>query len=99
MDSNLKKRLVSLEYRQDFGSEAIKYDLARALVEARKQAGLTQGELAYLFKVSPAYIAKLENGKANPTISRIGALLATKGLCLQFVLAPLQPIDKDRANG
>ena len=79
-----------LEYRQAFGRETIKYDLASALVEARERAKLSQEELAQLFGVSQAYIAKLESGNANPTIGHVGALLATIRLRAQFRLELLK---------
>ena len=58
------------EYRQEFGSESAKLEIAVTLAAARKTAGVTQARLAELAKVSQAYIAKLESGDANPSIRK-----------------------------
>ena len=58
--------LEDIEYRQEFGSESAKLEIAVALAAARKTAGVTQAGLAELAEVSQAYIAKLESGNANP---------------------------------
>ena len=58
--------LEDIEYRQEFGSESAKLEIAVALAAARKTAGVTQARLAELAEVSQAYIAKLESGEANP---------------------------------
>jgi DNA-binding XRE family transcriptional regulator len=57
------------EIRSEYGSATLKYDVAAALVAARKMKNLTQVALANIAGVSQAYIAKLESGEANPTIS------------------------------
>ena len=90
--TDIKVRCQNREYRQAFGSETIKYDLASTLVEARKRAGISQEGLAHLMGLSSAYIAKLESGRANPTIGRIGTLLATLSLRTQLKLEPLIPM-------
>ena len=68
--------LEDIEYRQEFGSESAKLEIAVALAAARKTAGVTQARLAELAEVSQAYIAKLESGDANPSIGKIGQLFA-----------------------
>ena len=79
-----------IEYRRAYGSATIKYDLALTLEGARREAGLSQQQIAKLCGVSQPYIARLERGEANPTIGNIGGLLAVAyGLRLQFRLEPL----------
>ncbi len=82
--------LEDIEYRQEFGSEAAKLQVAAALADARESAGVTQSALAERAKVSQAYIAKLERGDANPTIGHIGRLLACMGLKPSLSVAPMQ---------
>jgi transcriptional regulator with XRE-family HTH domain len=43
------------------------FDLARALIEARTAAGLTQSQLARRMGTSESYIARLEGGKVHPS--------------------------------
>ncbi|MYB50448.1 MAG: helix-turn-helix transcriptional regulator [Dehalococcoidia bacterium] len=83
--------LEDIEYRQEFGSEAAKLEVAAALADAREAAGMTQSALAERAGVSQAYIAKLERGDANPTIGHIGRLLACMGLKPSVSVAPMEP--------
>ena len=83
--------LEDIEYRQEFGSETAKLEVAAALADAREAAGMTQSALAERARVSQAYIAKLERGDANPTIGHIGRLLACMGLKPSVSVAPMEP--------
>ena len=78
--------LEDIEYRREYGSEGAKLEIATALATARKNAGITQVELAELAGVSQAYIAKLESGDANPSIGNIGRLFACMWLkpCISY---------------
>ncbi len=78
------------EYKQGFGSEIAKLEVAAALADARETAGMTQLALAERANVSQAYIAKLERGDANPTIGHIGRLLACMGLSISVSVAPIE---------
>ena len=64
------------EYRQAYGAERFKVDIAFALHKARSAREISQAELAKRIGVSQAYIAKLESGEANPTIGKVGAILS-----------------------
>lgn len=86
---DIKDRLQDIEYRRAFGSATAKYELAKALVEGRHSAGMTQEALARTAGVSQAYIAKLESSQANPTIGTIGALLAVMWLRAKMDNAPI----------
>jgi transcriptional regulator with XRE-family HTH domain len=83
------ERLEDYEIRSEYGSETLKYDIAAALVAARKMKNLTQTALANIAGVSQAYIAKLESGEANPTIGRIGAILGSIWLKAEINLISL----------
>jgi predicted transcriptional regulator len=86
---SIVERLEDYEIRAEYGSETLKYDIAAVLVAARKMKNLTQTALANIAGVSQAYIAKLESGEANPTIGRIGAILASIWLKAEINLVPL----------
>jgi len=86
------ERLEDHEIRSEYGYETLKYDIAADLVAARKMKKLTQIALANIAGVSQAYIAKLESGEANPTIGRIGAILASIWLKAEINLVPIVPI-------
>jgi len=61
-------------------------DLARAVTERRKQAGLTQADLAALADCSVRFIGALEAGKPTVRLDKLGAVLAVLGLELRLVV-------------
>lgn len=65
-----------------------------AIRAARTERDLTQAQLAERLEVTPAYIQKLEGGRANPTVGQLTALGEALGmrLVLGFELEP-EPID------
>ena len=88
---DLKQNLQDPEFARMFGAAQAKSSFALTLTKARAKLGLTQKELATKVGVSQAYIAKLEGGEANPTLERIGSLLATLGLNLTTDTTTLSP--------
>src|SRR5437868_10819184 len=83
------------EIRSGYGSATLKYDIAATLVAARKMRNLTQAALANIAGLSQAYIIKLESGEANPTVGRIGAILASIWLKYVINLVPIVPTFHD----
>ena len=83
--------LNDIEYREEYGSEAAKLNMAASLLLGREAMDLTQSRLAKRAGTSQAYIAKLERGDANPTIGNVGRLFACMWLKPSIVPAPLVP--------
>ena len=90
-EDDLRVKLRDPEFAKMFGAAQAKSNFALTLARARGRLGLTQKELADKAEVSQAYIAKLEGGEANPTLERIGSLLAVAGLSLTTDTTTLFP--------
>ena len=88
---DLEQNLRDLEFTKRFGAAHAKSSFAITLAEARRQLNLTQQQLAARLGVSQSYVAKLEGGEANPTLDRIGSLLAVLGMSLTTDTATLSP--------
>ncbi len=88
---DLEEELKDPESAKMFGAAQAKSSFALTLAKARAKLGLTQKELASKIGVSQAYIAKLEGGEANPTLERIGSLLAVLELSLTTATTTLSP--------
>ena len=88
---DLKQNLLDPEFAKRFGASRAKSNFAITLAEARRQLNLTQKQLAARLGVSQSYVAKLEGGEANPTLERIGSLLAIIGLSLTTGTTALSP--------
>ena len=90
-EGDLKQELQDPESARYFGAAQAKSSFAITLAEARRQLNLTQQQLAARLGVSQSYVAKLEGGEANPTLERIGSLLAIIGLSLTTGTTALSP--------
>ena len=75
-----------LEYREAYEQMGPEYEVARALIEARTQAGLTQAELAARMKTTQSAVARLESGRTPPstrTLEKVARATRTR-LRIQF---------------
>src|SRR4051812_2700507 len=66
------------EYRKAFDELAPEFALARAVIDARVTAGLTQEQLAQRMHTTQSIIARLESGRTRPstqTLERLAAAL------------------------
>jgi len=57
------------------------------LSRARKQAGLTQVQLAAVASIQQAEISRVERGHANPTVSTLARIAGATGSRLDLVSA------------
>jgi transcriptional regulator with XRE-family HTH domain len=83
-----KKWAKNPKYAKAFAELAPEYAVARAVIEARVLAGLTQEELAVRMDTSQSAIARLESGRARPTTETLGRLAIATGteLTISFTL-------------
>jgi transcriptional regulator with XRE-family HTH domain len=63
--------------------------VARAVVRARTAAGLSQSELANRMGTSQPFVAKLESGRALPSMSTLVRVARATNTVLQFELVTL----------
>lgn len=68
------------EYREAYEALADEFDLAAAMIEARKRAGLTQKDVAERMGISQPAVAKLESGRnlSTATLQRYAAATGTR---------------------
>ncbi len=59
--------------------------------QARRQAGLSQRELAVRARVSPSTVARIERGRVEPTFDLMLRLVRACGLELRMRLEPEDP--------
>ena len=64
------------------------FDLARALIEARTAAGLSQSEVARRMKTSQSYIARIEGGSVRPSTDALERFAEATHTRLRIVFEP-----------
>ena len=72
-----------LKFQTDYHAFEEAYDLAAALIDARKHAEMTQEELALRIKTSQTSIARLEAAKGNLSLNTLRRYTEATGGRLQ----------------
>ena len=71
------------EFRKAYEALKPKYDLVRAILDARIKRGVTQSELARRVGTTQSAIARFESGVGNPTLDFISRVSTAVGARLE----------------
>ncbi|MGF6870617.1 helix-turn-helix domain-containing protein [Paraburkholderia sp. MM5477-R1] len=67
--ATLKKRLLAdPDTRAEYEAQTPEFAIARELIAARVRAGLTQAEIAVRMQTTQSTIARMESGRAMPSL-------------------------------
>lgn len=83
-----KKWMKSKEYHKAYDALAPEFALARAVIDARVTAGLTQEQLAQRMDTTQSVIARLESGRTRPSTQTLERLAAATGTRLKISFEP-----------
>lgn len=87
---NLKAELLANPaVRQAYETQATEFDLARELIAARTQAGLTQGDVAARMGTTQSVIARIESGKGTPSMRTVQRFATAVGARAVVRMEPL----------
>ena len=78
------------DYRDAHEELAPEFALARALIEARMTAGLTQEQLAERMDTTQSVIARLESGRTRPSTQTLERLAVATGTRLKISFEPVR---------
>ena len=70
-------------FRKEFNALKPKYDLIRAILDARIKRGVTQKELARRVGTTQSAIARFESGAGNPTLDFLSKVSSAVGAKLE----------------
>jgi ribosome-binding protein aMBF1 (putative translation factor) len=73
-------------FREAYDALEEEFALAAQVIEARALAGLTQAELAERMGTSQSAVARLEGGKAKPSVATLEKLAEATGSKLRIAL-------------
>ena len=73
------------QYRYSFDEEAWNFYTGQILLEARKEAKVTQAELAARTQTTKSYISKIENGVITPSVGVFYRIIAALGMRVEVV--------------
>jgi transcriptional regulator with XRE-family HTH domain len=76
------------DYKKAYDGLGEEFHLARALIEARTAAGLSQSQLARRMKTSQSYIARIEGGSVRPSTDALERFAQATRTRLRIVFEP-----------
>ena len=83
-----RKWVKDNDYRRAYEELRPEFDIARAVIEARVRAGLTQEQLARRMQTTQSVIARLESGRVRPSTQTLERLAAATGTRLKISFEP-----------
>ena len=76
------------DYESEYDDLAFEFELARAMVQARVSAGLTQAELAGRMSTTQSVISRIESGRTLPSTQTLTRLAEATGTVLKVSFEP-----------
>ena len=89
-DDFLKEQLDDPEFRREYEALQPERAIIQAIIDARKQSGLTQKELSERTGITQGDISKLERGNANPSLNTLQRLAAGMGMTIKLEFLPIE---------
>jgi ribosome-binding protein aMBF1 (putative translation factor) len=76
------------DYREAYERLGPEFEIAGALIEARRSAGFTQAELAARMKTTQSAVARLESGRIPPSTRTLEKVAKATGTRLRIRFEP-----------
>ena len=86
------------DYEEAYDALEAEFAVARAVINARSNAGLTQSQLAERLCTSQSAIARIESGKGNPTTAMLKKVADATNTPLQISFVPTGAITSKPAR-
>lgn len=85
-----RKWMKDPRYKKAHEELATEFELARAVIQARASAGLTQEELAKRMKTTQSVVARLESGRTKPSTQTLQRLATATGTRVKITFEPVR---------
>ena len=90
-NSFFQEQMKDPEFQREYEALQPERAIIQALIDARKQAGITQLELSKRTGIAQGDISKMERGSANPSIHTLQRLAAGMGMSVRLQFVPNSP--------
>ncbi|MBR4474499.1 MAG: helix-turn-helix transcriptional regulator [Oscillospiraceae bacterium] len=85
----LNKQLADPEFKKEWEALEPEFSIVQAMIDARRESGLTQKQLSERTGIAQADISKLESGNGNPSIKTLKRLAAGMGMRVKIEFQPI----------
>ncbi len=86
----LNEQLQDENFKKEYDALEPEFAIIRAMIDARRETGLTQKELSERTGIAQGDISKLENGNANPSLRTLQRLAEGMGMQLKVEFVPVR---------
>ena len=84
----MRQKPIPVAYKAAYAALAEEFTLARALIEARTSADISQEEVAKRMRTSQPAVARLEGGRGNPSLETLRRYARATGTRLKITFEP-----------
>lgn len=95
MQKYINKRLETPEFKKHWEESRLEYEVARQLIQLRKQVGLTQEELAHKLHTRQSEISRIESGDQNISLEKLRRIAETMGGSVEIRIKSPPSIDQE----
>ena len=88
-DELRKELMQDPEFQREYEALEPEFEIIRAMVAARTEAGMTQKQLADVTGIAQGDISKLERGNANPSLRTLKRIAADMGMQVHIEFRPI----------
>ena len=85
----LSKRMQEPGFKAEYEALEPEFAIIQAMIDARKEIGLTQKQLSERAGIAQGDISKIERGIANPSLNTLKRLAAGMGMKLKIEFLPV----------
>ncbi len=86
----LSEQLKDENFKKEYDRLEPEFAIIQAMIDARRETGLTQKELSERTGIAQGDISKLENGNANPSLRTLQRLAEGMGMQLKVEFVPVR---------
>ncbi len=86
----LNEQLKDENFKKEYDALEPEFAIIRAMIDARRESGMTQKELSERTGIAQGDISKLENGNANPSLRTLQRLAEGMGMQLKVEFVPVR---------
>ena len=83
----LNKQLEDPDFRKEWDDMEPEYQIMKAMIAARTEAGITQQQLSERTGINQSNLSRIENGNGNPSVSTLNRIASALGkkLSISFI--------------
>ncbi|MCD8254582.1 MAG: helix-turn-helix domain-containing protein [Oscillospiraceae bacterium] len=87
-----REALKNPSVKAEYDALEPEFSLIRAMLDARREAGLTQKQLSERTGISQSDISKFETGNGNPSLKTLQRLAAGMGMRVKIEFQPINRV-------